>query len=180
MKKLVGLFSVGLLTLSLVACGTNNSATQDSSATKAKSESIAESSSKAKSILKSKVESSSAKASSESAEQASFDATLASETAAANAASTASSEASASQSSSEQQQPSESQTSRPKSVIHGRDEAVAAAEAKYGNNGGDWAWGCLSSDDGSYFVKAISKSSTTMTKTAMSVIVYDDGSIVQQ
>jgi acyl-homoserine lactone acylase PvdQ len=176
MKKLVGLFSIGLLAFSLAACGTNHAATQNNSSIKAKVASSAEASAKAKSIAAHKTESSSAKAASESAEQSSFDATLASETAAAKSASTASSAAATEASSA----PSETQASRPRSVIHGRDEAVAAAEAKYGNNGGDWVWGCLSSDDGSYFVKAISKSSTTMTKTAMSVIVYDDGSIVQQ
>lgn len=59
MKKLVGLLGIGLLSLSLAACGNSNSAAKDSSSARAKSESIAESKAKAKSISESKAESSS-------------------------------------------------------------------------------------------------------------------------
>lgn len=65
-------------------------------------------------------------------------------------------------------------------AISNSSQAVAAAKAKYGDHNGDWKWGCMYSSDGDYFVKAISKSSKTMTGTAMSVIVHSDGSMTKQ
>ncbi|MBN7274627.1 hypothetical protein GNF18_05675 [Ligilactobacillus pobuzihii] len=67
-------------------------------------------------------------------------------------------------------------------VVNSPQEAIALAKSKYGDNNGDWDWTYLSSDDSDpeedgYFVKAISKSSDTMTGTAKSVTVYPDGTI---
>lgn len=69
------------------------------------------------------------------------------------------------------------------SSVNSSEEAVSLAEQTYGNNNGDWTWGSMGtitdSDTGEdcYFVKAYSKSSNTMTKTAMSVLVYKNGQI---
>lgn len=83
---------------------------------------------------------------------------------------------------------SSSQSANTTKSISNGDEAIAAAEAKYGDNNGDWQWECLTSDtreqrpEGFYFVKAISKSAIqngSMTGTAMSVEVWPDGSITE-
>ena len=74
------------------------------------------------------------------------------------------------------------ESSSNENVVNSPQEAIAYAKARYGDNNGDWDWTYLSSDDSDpevdgYFVKAISKSSNTMTGTAKSVIVYPDGTI---
>lgn len=95
-----------------------------------------------------------------------------------------------SQESSETSQPSQAQSNRQSSatattrgnVVNSPEEAVALAKATFGDNNGDWVWGDMTGGDADpevdgYFVKAISKSSTTMTKTAKSVLVFPDGTI---
>ena len=69
-------------------------------------------------------------------------------------------------------------------------DALNAARAKYGDNGGDYQWVIMQNGetgqpaqnpDGSYFIKAISRNQLnngSMTGTAQSVNVYPDGTIV--
>lgn len=76
---------------------------------------------------------------------------------------------------------SQEQTRAQDDEISSAQDAVNAARAKYGDNGGDYMWGALSQNpDGSYFVKAISRQQLqdgSMTGTAQSVNVYPDGTI---
>ena len=73
--------------------------------------------------------------------------------------------------------------------VNNAQDALNAARAKYGDNGGDYQWvimqngetGATQNADGSYFVKAISRQQLrdgSMTGTAQSVNVYPDGTIV--
>lgn len=74
--------------------------------------------------------------------------------------------------------------------INNAQEALNAARAKYGDNGGDYQWVIMQNGetgqpaqnpDGSYFIKAISRNQInngSMTGTAQSVNVYPDGTIV--
>ena len=74
--------------------------------------------------------------------------------------------------------------------VNNAQDAVNAARAKYGDNGGDYQWVIMQNGetgqpaqnpDGSYFIKAISRNQLnngSMTGTAQSVNVYPDGTIV--
>lgn len=77
---------------------------------------------------------------------------------------------------------SQEQTRAQDDEISSAQDAVNAARAKYGDNGGDYMWGALSQNpDGSYFIKAISRQQLqdgSMTGTAQSVNVYPDGTII--
>lgn len=72
-------------------------------------------------------------------------------------------------------------------TVQNKDQAIAIARARYGDDNGDWDWICLQdsyngsyNSSGYYFVKAISRrqiANGSMTGTAMSCKVYPDGSI---
>lgn len=74
--------------------------------------------------------------------------------------------------------------------VNNAQDALNAARAKYGDNGGDYQWVIMQNGetgqpaqnpDGSYFIKAISRNQLnngSMTGTAQSVNVYPDGTIV--
>lgn len=74
-------------------------------------------------------------------------------------------------------------------VVHNAEEALALAESIYGDDNGDYQWVIMSqsdeqpaqNEDGSYFVKAISKQAMvegSMTGTALSLRVYPNGTII--
>lgn len=74
--------------------------------------------------------------------------------------------------------------------VNNAQDALNAARAKYGDNGGDYQWVIMQNGetgqpaqnpDGSYFIKAISRQQLqngSMTGTAQSVNVYPDGTVV--
>lgn len=74
-------------------------------------------------------------------------------------------------------------------VVHNAGEALALAESVYGDDNGDYQWVIMSksdgqpaqNEDGSYFVKAISKKAMadgSMTGTALSLQIYPNGVII--
>ncbi|MCT3430795.1 hypothetical protein EFQ32_08590, partial [Limosilactobacillus fermentum] len=74
-------------------------------------------------------------------------------------------------------------------VVHNAEEALALAKSIYGDDNGDYQWVIMSqsdgqpaqNEDGSYFVKAISKQAMvegSMTGTALSLRVYPNGTII--
>lgn len=73
--------------------------------------------------------------------------------------------------------------SEPQGGVNNADDAVAAARAKYGDNGGSVHWGYMTDEsgqpirnaDGSYFIKGTADDGT-MTGTQYSINVYPDGS----
>ena len=78
------------------------------------------------------------------------------------------------------------QSSNSQKGVNNADEALAAARAKYGDGNGNYHWTVMydastgqpiRNADGSYFVKAIDPTQGTMTGTAQSVNVYPDGSM---
>ncbi|MEE6654938.1 hypothetical protein PS425_09800 [Limosilactobacillus fermentum] len=183
MKKGLTIGIALITTLSLTACGNSQAksdkAKKDSSSLVAKKKAHA----KKESIKKANATSES-KAKAESENKASSIAASSS-----SAVSVATSQSQAAQSSSVAKQQAASSSSQVSSssaqstgAITNSAQAVAAAEAKYGNNGGDWKWGCLYGNPQSgFFVKAISQSQLdcgSMTGTAQSVMVYGDGTIV--
>jgi membrane protein involved in colicin uptake len=173
-----------ITTLSLAACGNSQAksdkAKKDSSSLVAKKKAHAkkESMKKAKAASESKAKAESeSKASSIAASSSSAASVATSQSRAAQSSSTTRAQQTASSSSQ-----AATNSTQSTGAITNSAQAVAAAEAKYGNNGGDWKWGCLSGDPQSgFFVKAISQSQLdggSMTGTAQSVMVYGDGTIV--
>lgn len=173
MKKALMVSVAVLASLSLAACGSSSSNGASSSSTKTtkvtKHKATKKSSSK-------KASSSSASSSSASGDDSS------SSSASVESSSSTASSSSAAASSSSTQATQASQAG----PINSPDAAIAAARAKYGDNGGDYHWVAMqngdsyTNPDGSYFVKAISQQqldSGSMTGTAVSVMVYPDGTV---
>lgn len=94
----------------------------------------------------------------------------------------ANSEDTSSEDSSAEESSSVAESSSNGNVVNSPEDAIALAKATYGDNNGDWNWTYLTSEDSNpeldgYFIKAISKSSHTMTGTAKSLTIYPDGTI---
>ena len=182
MKKSFTVGLVLLMSLSLAACGKGTNQSSQTSSSSHSSKKVAHHHKKHKEATNSQASSSSQSTSAQSTTSSSVSS---SSTSSAATSSSSSSQAASSQSSSTQASQASSTTGN---RVNNAQEAVALAEATYGDNGGDYEWTYLTSGDsdqqpdGSYFVKAISKQQLaegSMTGTAMSVSVYPDGHMVE-
>lgn len=173
MKRLALISMTAAACLSLAACGNSND--------QAKQESEISSLKTANSKLKKKIQTKkkAAKSSSSSAASASSNQGQQAQT------------ATSQQGGQQATQSTGQQSSQPAGHrVNNAQDALNAARAKYGDNGGDYQWVIMQNGetgqpaqnpDGSYFIKAISRQQLqngSMTGTAQSVNVYPDGTIV--